>query len=97
MALELLIRGHFKELKGPFIVIFPALNPASLVHTISLSTPFVLPIDAKGLSDLCLVTATTLHSNLLDFFPTRISSILKVSIFLRSNILRMHSNIGLSW
>lgn len=95
-AHEIFNEGPLQRITGPFIIIFPALNPASVVYPISLGTPSVLPIDPKVLSDLFLVTVTTICSNLSNFFPTRISSILQFYICLRSGILRMYINIGLS-
>lgn len=48
-ATRLLMRGHFEELKGPFIIIFSALDSASVAETVS---PFVLPIDPKGFNPI---------------------------------------------
>ena len=39
------MRGHFEELKGPFVIIFSALDSASIAQTVS---HFVLPIDPRG-------------------------------------------------
>lgn len=64
-AHEIINEGPLQRITGPFIIIFPALNPASVVYPISLGTPSVLPIDPKVLSDLFLVTVT--HNMLKSF------------------------------